>query len=465
MNNFLFDNRTIAILLVVFMVLCPSFVYSQQRMSVSLPNDAAVVKKAKAGDADAQAFVGKCYYFGECGVKENDKEAFRWFQRSVQKKSPYGYYYIALCYSNGFGVSQNEALSESYFEKAVKIFRTQANEGDAEAQYYLGLCYQNGTGVEESQSIANSWFGKAAEQGHPNAQYETALNEKDKSKAFTMMKNAADHGIREAIYQLGVYCRNGIGCEVSIEDGTSYILNAAQMGDGDAQVCIAYCYEEGDGVRRDISEAFKWFKKAADENGMYKGYLETGCKYRDGHGVDHNYDLAVKYLKEASELEDYRDLEASEALRILRLVGRTKLLQNPVRCSDDIYELSEDDPFTTYPIRGMEKASNAEKMKAAKSLKRDKIHAWGPDIAMKTAMGTYEIGYSMEQIAFAIRDQYTKRYFDIPQGTIYVYVTHDRNFYFKDNSLFALIWDNGMTVGDLTFIRDKNGNVKFIHDL
>ena len=41
---------------------------SRHNMAVNLPKDLELVKKAKSGSA--QAFVGKCYYWGECGVKE-----------------------------------------------------------------------------------------------------------------------------------------------------------------------------------------------------------------------------------------------------------------------------------------------------------------------------------------------------------------------------------------------------------
>ena len=440
-------------------------VFSQKQRTIKLPNDPVNVKKALAGNADSQAFVGKSYYFGEKGVKENDKEAFRWFQKSALKGSPYGYYYIGLCYSNGFGVMQNLNRGESYFSKAFKIFKERAISGDAEAQYHLGLCYQNGTGTMENLELANNWFCKASEQGHPNAQYEVALREKDKSRAFSLMKNAADHGIREAIFQLGIYYRNGIGCDSTITKGTELVLKSAQMGDGDAQVRIALCYEEGDGMPKSVAESFKWFKKAADENEMYEGFLETGCNYRDGHGIDHNYNLAINYLKEAADLESHDDLNASVALKNLRRLGRNVFLQQPKRCNDDIYELKNNDPFLSYPIRGLEDAPYHERLNAAKRLKRDKIHAWGPEVAEKTAMGLVDIGYTMEQIAFALRDHYTKRYIDTPNGTIYIFLASDKNYYFKDDVLFAMIWEDGMSVGDLTLIRSQDGNVKFIRNL
>ena len=467
MKKYFFTSQKNILNLVVLSLLCaPLTVLSQQRTStIKLPDDIETVRKAQAGNADAQAFVGKYYYFGECGVKENEKEAFRWFQKSAAKGSPYGYYYIGLCYSNGYGVAQNYDRGESYFAKAVKILNERANSGDAEAQYHLGLCYKDGIGVEESKDIASSWFKKSSDQGHPYGQYETALNEKDQMRAFNLMKQAADYGIREAVYQLGMFYKNGKGCEQSKEESARLILKSAQMGDGDAQVRIAFFYEEGYGLQKSLTESFKWFKKAADENGMYEGYLETGCKYRDGHGVDHNYNLAIKYLNEASDMESYRDDEASEALRNLKRIGRTAFMSQPKRCKDDIYELKDDDPFLSYTIPGWENLSIQERTDRAKSLKREKIHAWGQDVANKVVLGTYDIGYTMEQIAFALRDRYTKKYFDTPNGRIIVFITYDRNFYFKDDVLFAMVYENGATVGNITLIKSHDGNVKFIRSL
>ena len=38
-------------------------VFSQKQRTIKLPNDPVNVKKALAGNADSQAFVGKSYYF------------------------------------------------------------------------------------------------------------------------------------------------------------------------------------------------------------------------------------------------------------------------------------------------------------------------------------------------------------------------------------------------------------------
>ena len=57
------------------------------------------------------------------------------------------------------------------YEKAAKLYRPLANEGNAEAQYILGMMYRAGRGVPRDNQEAKKWYQQAAEQGHPLAQF------------------------------------------------------------------------------------------------------------------------------------------------------------------------------------------------------------------------------------------------------------------------------------------------------
>ncbi len=83
------------------------------------------LKDARAGDASAQYFLGRCFGFGN-GVEQSDEEAAKWWRKA-------------------------------------------AEQGHAGAQYFLGRCYEFGKGVEQSNEEANKWYRKAAEQGNANA--------------------------------------------------------------------------------------------------------------------------------------------------------------------------------------------------------------------------------------------------------------------------------------------------------
>ena len=52
---------------------------------------------------------------------------------------------------------------------AVKQYRHDAEQGDAEAQYHLGCCYQFGDGIIKNKVEAAKWLRKAARQGYGQA--------------------------------------------------------------------------------------------------------------------------------------------------------------------------------------------------------------------------------------------------------------------------------------------------------
>lgn len=47
------------------------------------------------------------------------------------------------------------------------------------------------------------------------------------------------------------------------EEAFEYYLKAARQGDAEAQFYLGLCYNYGDGVEKDLSEAVVWFRKAA----------------------------------------------------------------------------------------------------------------------------------------------------------------------------------------------------------
>ena len=54
---------------------------------------------------------------------------------------------------------------------------------------------------------------------------------------------------------------------------------AAEQGDLVAQYNLALCYENGEGVKEDKTEAVKWYKKAA-EQGQAKAQYNTAMGLR-----------------------------------------------------------------------------------------------------------------------------------------------------------------------------------------
>ncbi len=75
---------------------------------------------------------------------------------------------------------------------------------------------------------------------------------------------------------------------------------AAEQGDAEAQYNLGLCYEDGEGVTRDLCEAAKWWRKAA-EQGYAQAQFDLGCCYAAGLGVAEDEAESVKWYRKAAE--------------------------------------------------------------------------------------------------------------------------------------------------------------------
>lgn len=99
------------------------------------------------------------------------------------------------------------AYDESNFATVAKVWKQQADGGDATAQNYMGELFERGINGTPDYETAASWYQKAADQGFSSAQlnlgslYEKGLGvEQDSVKAINLYRQAA--GVTEAKLEL-----------------------------------------------------------------------------------------------------------------------------------------------------------------------------------------------------------------------------------------------------------------------
>lgn len=432
--------------------------------SVKMPFDTVMVTKAKSGNAYAQAYVGKCYFLGEDGVKENNYEAVKWFQKAVAQNSPYGYYWMALCLQEGYGIGRNAPKSEIYRNRAFKAIQKLANEGDANAQYYLAICYEDGNNPsgEENNEKAIKWYEKAAEQGHCEALCDGAncyshIYGENCRGTFEFYKKAMELNNPKGMVAFARYYEEGIGVEKSLEKAYVLYEKAAKKGNPIAKFKLAKCYEEGNGVTTNFDKALQLYKEAAKDNVGGALYI-LGCYYRDGYRVDRNFDLALKYLTLASKVEDDEEGDAHEDLKSLRKHGRSFYEKQPKRCAEDIYDLKSDDPFAKMTLSAnWDELSDEIKTLTIKRFKKEKIREWGVERATQVANHLVEIGFTSEQILYSQGYRYKVHVTKTPWGNVNAMIYDHCIYYLVNDKLIAMLWGNGVQVGDLKVIQSCNG--------
>ena len=127
----------------------------------------ALMAKAKAGNADAEFYIGFAHQEGR-GFPQSYSEAAVWYRKAAEQGNANAQSVLGNLYSKGQGVPQDYAQAAIWWLKA-------AAQGEMFAQASLGSAYARGRGVPQDYTQAAVWYRKAAEQGEPEAQSDLGL--------------------------------------------------------------------------------------------------------------------------------------------------------------------------------------------------------------------------------------------------------------------------------------------------
>ena len=148
-----------------------------------------------------------------------------------------------------------------------------AQGGEPQAQCDLGARYAAGDGVAQDWAESLAWYTRAAEQGHANAQWNTAVMhahgqgcaQVDAEQAFLWCQKAADQGYAAAQATLGLMYSSGQGAEKDLHKALELLEQAALQGDVEAQYNLAALQARESGGEQDLQQARVWFSRAAEQ--------------------------------------------------------------------------------------------------------------------------------------------------------------------------------------------------------
>lgn len=288
---------------------------------------------AQQGLPNAQFNLAVCYFRGE-GVEKNLDAATTWAERAYDQNFEAAAELLKLlkttkAHAFDVGVA---FLEKNDFVQAVLFFRIAAEQGNAKAQFNLALCYSKGKGVEENQSEAARWYRAAAEQGYASAQFNLALCysqgkgvEENQSEAARWYLKAAQQGNVDAQFNLALRYEKGNGVAQDLQEAARWYRAAVEQGDQKAAEALERlrkkeakdafflgiaCYEKSE-----YTQAVQHFHTAA-ELGVAEAQYNLAICYGRGEGVEKNLDTAIMWAERARE-QDYEDVK--ELLFILKL--------------------------------------------------------------------------------------------------------------------------------------------------
>ena len=83
--------------------------------------------------------------------------------------------------------------------------------------------------------------------------------------AAAWLRRAADQGLADAQFILGLMYYQGEGVAKDEQEAAAWIRRAADQGLALAQFTLGLMYYEGKGVPKDEQEAVVWYRRAADQ--------------------------------------------------------------------------------------------------------------------------------------------------------------------------------------------------------
>ena len=104
----------------------------------------------------------------------------------------------------------------------------------------------------------------------------------------------------EKKYQLGVKYRDGKGVTKDPSEAFKWFRKAADQGHAEAQVTVASFYMFGGEVPYDPAEAIRWYRKAADQGHSGAEFL-LGSNYAIGRGVPEDAAEAAMWFRKSAD--------------------------------------------------------------------------------------------------------------------------------------------------------------------
>lgn len=184
---------------------------------------------------------------------------------------------LGVLYEDGLGVSQDLA-------QALLHYETAAIGGSFKAQYRLGLLYFVGKTVPEDKVKAKRWLTKAAAEGDTDSiemlkilsganssqrdedflRAETAHASGDYIQAANIWQRLADDNDIVSRTRLAWLFEKGLGVKRDLKQAAKLFRQSAEDGDADAQYALAVMLQTGKGQAQDLKESKLWLQSAAD---------------------------------------------------------------------------------------------------------------------------------------------------------------------------------------------------------
>ncbi len=207
-------------------------------------------------------------YLGDHLLSTDPTAAAEWYRQAAAKGQPEAMLALGDMSFRGVGVPLEPAQAARWYQLA-------SDKGFAKAKVYLAECYELGkAGLPRNYDKSFQLLNEALAIEPNNAAASEKLAEEyergrgttpDTSRAFTLMKRAADLGSIPALGNLGVYYMRGVGQRADPRAAVGVFKQGVAKNNAACMFFYAQCLEKGlGGVMTNADEATSYYRAAAE---------------------------------------------------------------------------------------------------------------------------------------------------------------------------------------------------------
>lgn len=221
-------------------------------------------------------------------LEDDDEGLFNFLKPYAEQGIPEAMYWFADYYE------------KTDSKKFIDYLTRAAEAGFSEAQCDLGKEYYYGNNVSENIDEAIKWLTKSAEQEDTEAMGilgNCFVEKKNFKKAIEWYKTGAEkYNDGYCQNSLGLRYYNGEGVKQSYSDAFFYFKRAAENGDSSGERNLGYCYMNGYGTIKNLESARYWLEKAVeDDNESAQESLDELERYYDDYDSSNKTAESLRY--------------------------------------------------------------------------------------------------------------------------------------------------------------------------
>ena len=301
-----------------------------------IPDPSEVEEKNSAkAEWSRQYKLARSYLYGSKKVPQDFQEAMRLFRLEAEQGNALAMYDLGRMWADSLGVEADPDTAKEWYRKALDTFLSAEKKlperKKTYLQYRIGKMYLAGLGTDQNYETAALWLELAAEKSHKYAQYTLAGLyakgqgvEKDLKHAFSLYHASATQGNPYASYELAKMLRDGTGTVKSAEQAEEHFQDAfsgflvleEQSHDDKLQYRLGQMLYQGIGTERDEEEAVRYWQQAAKLGNVNAQYALGKFWLDTGTG---DVRQAAEWLEKAA---DAGNTSAQYVLAKLYLEGR-----------------------------------------------------------------------------------------------------------------------------------------------